>query len=269
LGKTLKEINFRGRYGLNALAVYRREESLREKVGKVVLRFGDVLLVQGEKKRIDALREDPDFILLGEVSPIRHRRRRTLLALGLFGGAILLGGAGILPISVSFLTGACLMVLTRCMSLEDAYRALDLRLILLIAGMFSLGMAMEKSGTAAFLAKAIGGAVLPYGETALLAAFFLLTVLLTQPMSNVTAALLVLPVAVHAALNSGIDPRPFAIAVTVAASCSFITPFEPACILVYGPGRYRFIDFFKNGLIPTLLVFVIAMMMIPSLWPFH
>jgi di/tricarboxylate transporter len=87
-------------------------------------------------------------------------------------------------------------------------------------------------------------------------------------MSNVTAALLVLPVALHAALDVGVDPRPFAIAVTVAASCSFITPFEPACVLVYGPGRYRFIDFFKHGLIPTLIVFAIAMAVIPRLWPF-
>ena len=268
VGKTLQGINFRARYGLNALAVYRRGETLLEKVGKVVLRFGDLLLVQGEKKRIESLREDPNFILLGEVAPRHRRRRKALLALGIFGAAILAGGGGLIPISVAFLTGAVLMVLTRCMSLEDAYRALDLRLILLIAGMFSLGVAMEKSGTAAFLATGLEKVFLPYGTMALLSAFFLLTVVLTQPMSNVTAALLVLPVALHAALDVGVDPRPFAIAVTVAASCSFITPFEPACVLVYGPGRYRFIDYFKHGLIPTLIVFAISMAVIPRLWPF-
>ncbi|MBI5197590.1 MAG: potassium transporter TrkA, partial [Nitrospirae bacterium] len=175
----------------------------------------------------------------------------------------------LLPISVAFLTGAILMILTRCLTLEEAYRSLDLRLLLLIAGMFSLGAAMEKSGAASFLAARMSDLFLPYGTLALLGAFFLLTVALTQPMSNAAAALLVLPVAIHAALDIGIDPRPFAIAVTVAASCSFITPFEPACILVYGPGRYRFIDFLKNGMIPTLLVFGIAMAMIPRLWPFE
>ncbi|MBI5197608.1 MAG: SLC13 family permease [Nitrospirae bacterium] len=268
LGRTLKEVNFRGRYGMNALAVYRKGETLRDKVGKIVLRFGDVLLVQGERRRIDVLRDSSDFILLGEVTPFRHRQKRSLPALIIFGGAIVAGGTGLLSPAVAFVTGAVLMVLSRCLALEDAYKSLDLRLILLIAGMFSLGMAMEKSGAAAFLAKELAGIFLPYGTMALLAAFFLLTVILTQPMSNVTAALLILPVAIHAALDGGIDPRPFAIAVTVAASCSFITPFEPACVLVYGPGRYRFLDFLKNGFIPTMLVFAIAMLMIPRLWPF-
>ncbi|MBI4715460.1 MAG: potassium transporter TrkA, partial [Nitrospirae bacterium] len=205
---------------MSALAIYRRGESLLDKVGRVVLQFGDVLLVHGEKRRIESLRDTPDFILLGEVTHYRDKRSRTVLSSGIFIGAIAAGATGLLPISVAFLTGAILMILTRCLSLEEAYRSLDLRLLLLIAGMFSLGAAMEKSGAASFLAARMSDLFLPYGALALLGAFFLLTVALTQPMSNAAAALLVLPVAIHAALDIGIDPRPFAIAVTVAASCS-------------------------------------------------
>jgi len=132
----------------------------------------------------------------------------------------------------------------------------------------SLGMAMEKSGAAGYLATGLIG-LLPWNHPlVLIGAFFVLTVALTQPLSNAAAALLVLPIGIHAAHDLALDPRPFAIAITLAASCSFITPFEPACLLVYSTGRYRFRDFMKVGVPLTLMAFAISLILIPILWPF-
>jgi di/tricarboxylate transporter len=130
-------------------------------------------------------------------------------------------------------------------------------------------VAMKETGTSTFLADLVVRYVSPLGSLAVLAAFFVLTSFLTQPMSNQAAALIVLPVAIESARSLGIDPRSLVMAVTFAASCSFLTPLEPACILVYGPGRYHFFDFFKVGLPLTIIVFVFCMALIPIFWPFH
>ncbi|MDQ3181449.1 MAG: SLC13 family permease, partial [Acidobacteriota bacterium] len=143
---------------------------------------------------------------------------------------------------------------------------IDFRLLVLIACMMSFGVAMEKTGTDIFLADLIKTYFEQYGATAVLAGFFILTVALTQPMSNQAAALVVIPVAVKTALALGLNPRTFAVAVTYAASFSFITPLEPACILVYTPGRYRFMDFVKIGTFLTIVVFVVAMILVPIFW---
>lgn len=133
--------------------------------------------------------------------------------------------------------------------------------------MISFGVAMEKTGADQFLASLIVNATGRYGPTAALAGFFIMTVALTQPMSNQAAALVMLPIAVKSALTLGLNPRTFAVAVTYAASCSFLTPLEPACVLVYTPGHYRFFDFVKVGLILTIAVFAIVMWLVPIFWP--
>jgi di/tricarboxylate transporter len=150
----------------------------------------------------------------------------------------------------------------------EMYPLIDFRLLVLIACMMSFGVAMEKTGTDQFLATMIQNNFGAYGPEAILAGFFLLTVILTQPMSNQAAALVVLPVAVKAAVGLGLNPRTFIVAVTYAASFSFITPLEPACVLVYTPGRYRFMDFVKIGTILTIIVFLVSMFMVPIFWPF-
>jgi di/tricarboxylate transporter len=137
----------------------------------------------------------------------------------------------------------------------------------MLAGMIALGMGMEDSGAARMIADRLVEWASPAGPIALVAVFFLLTVLLTQPLNNAAAALLVLPIAVTAARSMGLDPRPFAVATGLGASCSFLTPFEPACLLVYGTGRYRFYDFARVGGPLTLLAFLVAMALIPRLWP--
>jgi di/tricarboxylate transporter len=165
------------------------------------------------------------------------------------------------------LLGAVLVFATRCITPEEAYKRVRWKVLILIASMLGLGAAMQLTGTAAFLADWI---VRVAGESEvfwLLSAFFGLTVLLTQPMSNQAAAAVVLPVAVRTADQLGLNPRSFAMMVALAASCSYLTPLEPACLLVYGPGRYRFLDFLKVGALPTVLIYVLCILLVPLLWP--
>jgi di/tricarboxylate transporter len=133
--------------------------------------------------------------------------------------------------------------------------------------MISFGTAMEKTHADQYIADLIVASFSAYGGLAVLAGFFAMTLLLTQPMSNQAAALVVLPIAVKTALSLGLNPRTFAVAVTYAASCSFLTPLEPACVLIYTPGRYRFFDFVKVGSILTVAVFAIVMLLVPIFWP--
>jgi di/tricarboxylate transporter len=147
------------------------------------------------------------------------------------------------------------------------YSLIDFRLLVLIACMMSFGVAMENTRADIYLATLINDYFGQFGSTAVLAGFFILTVALTQPMSNQAAALVVLPVAVKAAIALGVNPRTFIVAVTYAASFSFITPLEPACVLVYTPGRYRFMDFVKIGTILTIIVFIVSIIMVPIFWP--
>ncbi|MBI3950955.1 MAG: SLC13 family permease [Acidobacteria bacterium] len=269
IGLTLKEANFRQRYGMTALAIYRHGQSLRDKIGRIRLRLGDLLLVQGPAERLEFLRRNSDLWILEELSPTLYRKKKGLYTVIFFTVAIIVGGIGWLPLSISFLTAAVLIILFGCITVEEAYEFIDWRLIVLIAGMTAFGLAMQKSGAAQFLATWIVHRLEPYGVTMILAGFFLLTVLLTQPMSNAAAALVVLPIALHTAQQLGVNERTFAVAIMLAASVSFITPLEPSCTLVYGPGKYRFLDFVKTGAGLTLILMIVVLVLIPILWPLH
>jgi len=266
-GRTLRDANFRQYYGLTALAIYRHGQSLRDQVGETVLRVGDLLLVQGEGPRIDGLRSHPGLSLLGEVSEPLYHPRKGLLTVLFFGAAVLIGGLDWMPLSIAFLSAAVLTVLMRCISVERAYEFIDWRLLVLIGGMTAFGTAMEKTGAASYLAGLIVQWFAPFGVLAILGGFFVLTIILTQPMSNAAAALVVLPVAIKAAQQLGANERTFAIGIMLAASVSFITPFEPSCILVYGPGKYRFFDFVKVGLGLTAVLTVAVLLLIQLFWP--
>jgi di/tricarboxylate transporter len=156
---------------------------------------------------------------------------------------------------------------SRCITPEEAYKQVNWSVLILIAAMLALGQAMEATGAAAYLAERIVALVGRAGPTWLLTGFFFLTVLLTQPMSNQAAAAVVLPVAVRTAEQLALNPRSFAVMVALAASCSFITPLEPACLLVYGPGRYRFGDFLRAGAPLTVLVYGLSVFIVPLVWP--
>ncbi|HEX8489804.1 MAG TPA: SLC13 family permease, partial [Chthoniobacterales bacterium] len=265
-GRTLKNANFRQHSGLTVLAIFRHGQSLRDQVSDTVLRVGDLLLVQGEEERINALRGQQGLSLLGEVSEPLYHPRKGFLTIVFFGAAVIVGGLGLVPLSIAFLSAAVLTILMRCISVERAYEFVDWRLLVLIGGMTAFGTAMDKTGAASYLAGLVVSWFAPFGILAILGGFFVLTIVLTQPMSNAAAALVVLPVAMSAAHQLGANERTFAIGIMLAASVSFITPFEPSCILVYGPGKYRFIDFVKVGLGLTAVLTITVLLLLPVFW---
>jgi di/tricarboxylate transporter len=269
VGRTLREAELRDRTGLTVLAVHTAGGPDRvEKISRLILKPSDVLLLQGSERDIRRVRRD-ELLLLEDVSAHHPRSRRGRRSAAIFVGAVALGATGILPLPIAFLTGGVLMVLTRCLTPEEAYEAVNWRMMVLIGSMIGFGLAMEKTGAATFLARSIVSATSGMGTLALLAGFYILTSLLTQPMSNQGAALVILPVAMRVAGELSINPRTMAMMITFAASCSFLTPLEPSCILVYGPGRYRFFDFTKVGGLLTLLIFLMSMVLIPIFWPLH
>jgi di/tricarboxylate transporter len=268
VGKTLKESLFRERTGLTVLAIHSAGGPDRiEKLSGIELKESDVLLLQGSVEALERVRAGDDLLLLEDVSAHHPRRRRGRWAAAIFVGAVALGVTGILPLALAFIAGGVALVLARCMTTQEAYESVDWRLMVMIGSMIAFGLAMEKTGTAAFLSDVLVRHVSGLGGTAMLAAFFAFTVLLTQPMSNQAAALVVLPIAIQTANQLGWNPRSFVMCVTFAASCSFLTPLEPSCVLVYGPGRYRFFDFARVGLPLTALVFIASMWLIPIFWP--
>ena len=273
VGQTLKSIRFRQTYDLTVLAINRHGETFINKLSSVMLKFGDVLLVQGTREEIEPLVIDGELLLLEDVSATSMRidKRKWAIAAFLLFLTLSLSKIAVgfdIPLAICVLAGVLLLLATKTIRYSEMYSLIDFRLLVLIACMMSFGVAMEKTGADAFLAGYVQNYFGQYGPTAVLAGFFLLTVALTQPMSNQAAALVVLPVAVKAAVALGLNPRTFVVAVTYAASFSIITPLEPACVLVYTPGRYRFMDFVKIGTILTIIVFGVSMWLVPVFWPF-
>ena len=272
VGQTLKTLRFRQNYDLTVLAINRHGDTFINKLSDVMLIFGDVLLVQGKRHGIEPLVADREVLLLEDLSTANFRIEKRkwavaafLLFLSLSLSKIVIGFD--IPLAVCVLIGVMLLLATKTIRYAEMYPLIDFRLLVLIACMMSFGVAMENTGADKFLAGLINNYFGQFGGTAVLAGFFVLTVALTQPMSNQAAALVVLPVAVKAAVALGLNPRTFVVAVTYAASFSFITPLEPACVLVYTPGRYKFMDFVKIGTILTIIVFAVSIFLVPIFWP--
>ena len=268
IGRSLKRLDFRARHGVTVLAINRHGIDLLSRISRVRLRFGDVLLLQGNREQVEALAADGQILLLEEVSeknPRPEKRRWALLAFVVF---LFFSLTHLVPLAIAVLFGVMILLATRSVRMSEVYEIIDWRLLILIACMMSFGTAMEKTGADQYLADFIVRGTGHYGPLAVLAGFFLMTVALTQPMSNQAAALVMLPISVKTALALGLNPRTFAVTVTYAASCSFLTPLEPACVLVYTPGRYRFLDFLKVGSLLTIAVFAIVIWLVPVFWPF-
>jgi di/tricarboxylate transporter len=273
VGQTLKALRFRQNYHLTVLAINRHGDTFIKKLSDVMLKFGDVLLVQGKRDDVEPLVIERQVILLEDVSKATFRIDKRKWAISAFLLFLTLSLAKItigfdIPLAICVIAGVMLLLATKTVRYAEMYSLIDFRLLVLIACMMSFGVAMETTGADAYLAGYIQNYFKEYGPTAVLAGFFVLTVMLTQPMSNQAAALVVLPVAIKTAVALGLNPRTFIVAVTYAASFSFITPLEPACVLVYTPGRYQFMDFVKIGSILTIIVFVVAIFLVPIFWPF-
>ena len=263
--RTLKETEFRQRFGLAVLAIYRHGQSLGSKLGAIRLRAGDLLLVQGTEERLQSLQHDTNLLRLDATeAPSVDRRQKGFRALAFFAFAVIAGGLDLAPLPICFLSAAAMTVATGCITMQKAYETVDWRVLIVIGGMTAFGTAMRESGTADWLADGIRSAF--DSPRTVLAGFILLTIFLTQTMSNAAAALVVLPVAMQTADTLQVSGQTFAIAVMLGASSSFVAPFEPACILVSGPGKYRFTDYIKAGLGLTLLVGFLVWLMVPIVW---
>lgn len=265
IGRTLRESRFRERFGLSVLALHRRNRTV-ERLGGLRINVGDVLLIQGGAEKLSTLGDH--LAVLDDLSERQSDLKKAPLALALFGGAVLLGGLGLLPLGVAVVVAVALALAFHLVTPEEAYRSVEWPVLVLVACMLAFGTAFEESGAARFLTQALSHLIEPLGPYGLLGSLFVVTVLLTQPMSNQAAALVMLPLAIGTAKALGYDPRPFVIGITIAASNSFITPLEPSCMLVYGPGRYRFSDFVKVGTGLTLVTLLVAMLIIPRVWAF-
>lgn len=269
LGRTLKRHRFRERYGVQALGINHQGAKIVEKLGDVPLRLGDVLLLQGRRENLARLHASRVARVLGEsesMENIRPRRERAPLAIAIFLGVLALVTVRVLTLPLAVMLGTVLVFVTRCITPGEAYERVEWKAIILIGSMLSLGVAMEHTGAAQYLAWQLISLTGTAQPLWLLTVFFALTVFLTQPMSNQAAAIVVLPIAIQTALHAGFNPRTFAMMIAVAASCSYLTPLEPSCLMVYGPGRYRFADFIKMGFVLTLLIYVVAIMLVPLLW---
>jgi di/tricarboxylate transporter len=267
VGQSLRSSNFRRRSGLSVLALLRGDRTLSDHMADVPLEAGDMLLLQGAYDRIRVYEGNSEMVVISEHTVSQSAQKRGIAVLVVFALAVLLSSLDLIPTSIAFLLVALVALATRCMTLDAAYENVDWRLLILIGGMTAFGTAMSKSGADQVLAQLILGWLQPYGAIAVLAGFSLLTVILTQPMSNAAAALVVLPVALQAAETMHASPRAFAITVMLSASISLLTPFEPSCILVYGPGKYRFSDFIKVGGGLTILTVLLILWLVPLRWP--
>jgi len=268
VGRTLRDVRFRDRYGFTALAIWRHGEAITEKLRDVPLQFGDALLLQGPRHRVRELHEGTDFLVLEplEVEQLRHKKAPiAIAALGLSIGLVVFVE---FHISVAMVIGGVIMILTKCLSIEEAHESIDWRTVFLVAGMLPLGMAMEATGTAQYLANIMLGAAGDLGPLALLAGLYLLAAIITQAMSNAAAMVLVVPIAVDTALGMGANHITFTMAVVIGAATSFLSPVgHKANVLVFGPGGYRFFDYARVGALLTVALLTVSMVFLPLFWP--
>lgn len=272
IGRTLKRYRFRERTGLQVLGINHHGKNVVDKISQTPLKLGDVLLLQGRRNSLMRMHEERLFSVLNPIEPMEEKRpilRLAPLAIGIFALVLTLASFKVISFPVASMLGVLLVFATRCITPEQAYARVEWKAIILIGSMLGLGAAMEETGAAKYLAGLLVSVAKGASPYWLLSVFFILAVLLTQPMSNQAAAIVVLPIAIQTAVQSDLNPRTFAMMVAIAASCSYLTPLEPSCLMVYGPGRYRFRDFLKVGAILTVLIYVIAIFIVPKVWPLH
>lgn len=269
VGKTLRQLHFREKYGLSVLAIWREGRAYRSNLGNMALHLGDALLLYGRREKLQLLGSEPDFLVLTEEAQAVPRLERAPWAVGIMVAVLLPVILGWVPISIAAVAGAVLMVLAGCLTMEEAYRHIEWRVVFLIAGMLPLGLAMEQTGTARFLAEGLVSTLGHLGPLAVVAGLFVLGTAATQVMPSTAVAVLLIPMAFGAAGDLGISPHALMMTVAVAASASFLSPVaHPGNLLIMGPGGYRFVDYIRVGLPLTLVVLVVLLLVLPIFWPF-
>ncbi|GJQ58942.1 MAG: membrane protein [Candidatus Scalindua sp.] len=269
IDSTLQTFEFFRRFGCIVFAVQRRGKVIRDRVAEILLKDGDTLLLEADKEVVSRLLKSRDLIVTNELTELYVRKDKAIVALLLFFTVITLTVLNIIPILVAALIGAVGMVLGRCLTIEEAYEAIDWKVIVLLGGILPLGLAMEQSGAALWLANTVLNPFLNLGPLAMLAVLYIITAILTETMSNNAAAIILAPIGMSVATTLNVDPRPFLVAITFAASTSFATPIGyQTNTMIYSPGGYRFTDYTRVGTPLNLIFWGLSVFLIPLLWPF-
>lgn len=275
IGQSISELNFRQRFRVIVLAIHRGGENVRDKLETLPLQMGDILLMMGTEQAVNGLRHGDDLILFDRPPlPSFSRHKRIPLVLATIAAVVLLETFDVIPIHLGAIAGAVLMCVTGCIKPKEAYESIEWNLLFVIFGMLALGVAMQHSGAAAWLAQnvvtGVGHIVSgPEKPFVMLACLYFVTLVLTEVLSNNAVAALMVPISLGIAAQAGLDPRPFVIAVTIAASAAFATPIGyQTNTYIYGIGGYKFRDFVKIGIPLNLICFAVAMYCIPKVWPF-
>ncbi|MFN2135534.1 MAG: SLC13 family permease, partial [Candidatus Promineifilaceae bacterium] len=267
-GISLREAHFRERYGFTALAISRGGQLMTHHLRDAPLQFGDTLLLQGSGYRVEELQEGDDFLVLQPVKVEQYRRSKAPIAIGALLAAIGLTIFSGMDIALAMVIAAMIIVLSGALTIEEAYESVDWRTVFLVAGMLPLGLAMEQTGTARFLADIVLGVLGPLGPRAALAGIYLLAALITQPMSNAAAIVLVVPIALDTAFGLDANYKTFTMAVVIGAATSFLSPVgHKANVLVFGPGGYKFTDYARVGIWLTVILLIVSMIFLPIFWP--
>jgi di/tricarboxylate transporter len=271
-GRTLRQVNFREKYDVSVVGIWRGNRPWRTGLGEIPLQVGDALLLQGAWDKLRILKGEPDLLFIDEPEATRVplHQSKALFALGALALMLVLVIAGWLDLPTAAVLAGTLMVLAGAISMEDAQHAIELRAIFIIAAMLPLGLAMEKSGTARYLANLMVQASGRLGPTGVLASITLFAGLAVQIMSNATTAVLVTPIALNAARQLNANPQTFAIAVALAASAAYLTPIaHQAHLLVMGAGGYRFSDYSRVGIGIWFLTLVAIILLLPLFFPLY
>ncbi len=267
-GKSLAESHLRENFGAWVLAVRQHGTLRHSEFENITLMPGDTLLIDVPNDQIEHLTEQRVFLVVSRAGIPRFNWPKAAKALAIVVSVVVVAATGLLPIVAAAATGALVMVLSRCISTDEAYGAIEWNVLFLLAGMLSLGAAMEKTGASTMLAEGMVNAVGGFGPIALLAAFFGATMLLTEVMSNNATVALLLPIAITTAHSIDANPRTFMFAVVFAASSSFMTPVGyQTNTMIYGPGQYRFVDFVRVGAPLNLIFWILGVLLIPWFWP--
>lgn len=266
-GKTLREIHFRDKYGLSVIAIWREGRPRRVGVGEMKLQQGDALLVLGPRRRAEMLHQESDFIVLTTSEEQGTRRSKAKWAVGIMALALVLGASGIVSVAEAMLAGALGVVLAGALSMDEAYQAIEWRVVFLIAGMLPAGVAMSKTGAAEFIAGGFAGIFGDYGALAVLIALMAVTAALTQVMTGQAAIAILAPIAFTTAQVIHSNPFAFVLGVALASSMAFISPLgHPVNLLVMGPGGYKFNDYARVGALLTLLLLALFAVLIPLIY---
>jgi di/tricarboxylate transporter len=269
VGRSIGGSEILERFGCTVLAVQRRGRILKERLARVRLDQSDTLLLQCDTSHIQSLMRSRHLIVVSELKDLHLRKNRALVALIILAVILTLAALNVVTILLATLFGAVGMVLTGCLRIEEAYEAIDWKIIFLLAGILPLGLALQQTGAASWLTGRLLGPAMGVGPLAVLATLYITTAVLTETMSNNAAAVLLAPIAFSVAQAMGASPRPFLIAITFAASTSFATPIGyQTNTMVYAPGGYRFADFSRLGIPLNLLFWGLAVLLIPRFWPF-